>query len=301
VLGLIYASEPLLTYVYIRHMTRLASTGVRNLKVGDRTGWWSDNPIHLRGGATLCVCLSLSLSLLVSIVTVTHGIYTRCAHILYTQDAVFRKLLEREIAFYDRTGPGEIGSYLSQVCFSVLNVCVGGFVEEIGGCLEIDGSDETMGQRGGSPYSLAPTGAASDVVWLPDPILSVPRFHKPSPACIRPTHAAHTQTQTHEQDLSGLKDIMYGNLQRDRGLRAVLEAVIGTLLLFKLQPRLGALFSLVIPTVATVTVRVVCVCRGRRGANYGKWVYLYACVCVCCVRGGGIVRQPTHSHIPTHT
>ncbi len=27
---------------------------------------------------------------------------------------MFRKLLEREIPFYDRTGPGEIGSYLSQ-------------------------------------------------------------------------------------------------------------------------------------------------------------------------------------------
>lgn len=34
VLGFIYASEPLLTFVYIRHMTRLASNGVRNLKVG---------------------------------------------------------------------------------------------------------------------------------------------------------------------------------------------------------------------------------------------------------------------------
>ena len=33
ILGLIYASEPLLTFVYIRHMTRLASNGVRNLKV----------------------------------------------------------------------------------------------------------------------------------------------------------------------------------------------------------------------------------------------------------------------------
>ena len=57
------------------------------------------------------------------------------------------------------------------------------------------------------------------------------------------------------QDLSGLKDILYNNLQRDRGLRAVLEAVTGTMLLLKLQPRLGALFSLVIPSVATITVR----------------------------------------------
>lgn len=32
ILGFIYASEPLLTFVYIRHMTRLASNGVRNLK-----------------------------------------------------------------------------------------------------------------------------------------------------------------------------------------------------------------------------------------------------------------------------
>ena len=66
------------------------------------------------------------------------------------------------------------------------------------------------------------------------------------------------------QDLSGLKDILYGNLQRDRGLRAILEAVLGTALLLKLQPRLGALFSLVIPSVATVTVR----------ACVGAWVLI---------------------------
>lgn len=34
---------------------------------------------------------------------------------LQLQEAVFGKLLEREVAFYDRTGVGEIGSYLSQV------------------------------------------------------------------------------------------------------------------------------------------------------------------------------------------
>lgn len=55
-------------------------------------------------------------------------------------------------------------------------------------------------------------------------------------------------------------DILYGNLQRDRGLRAILEAIVGTILLFKLQPRLGLLFSLVIPSVATITVR----CKQRR-------------------------------------
>lgn len=67
-----------------------------------------------------------------------------------------------------------------------------------------------------------------------------------------PPPPTHTHTK---QDLSGLKDILYNNLQRDRGLRAVLEAVTGTMLLLKLQPRLGALFSLVIPSVATITVR----------------------------------------------
>lgn len=120
-LALIYTSEPLLTWVYIRHMTGLFSKGVMNLK-----------------------------------------------------DAVFTKLLEQEVEFFDKAGPGEITSYLSQ-------------------------------------------------------------------------------------DISGLKDILYGNLQRDRGLRAILEAIVGTVLLFKLQPRLGLLFSLVIPSVATITAQL-----GRR-------------------------------------
>ncbi len=73
---------------------------------------------------------------------------------------------------------------------------------------------------------------------------------------------------------------MYGNLQRDRGLRAVLEAVIGTLLLFKLQPRLGLLFSVVIPSVATITVRCA----------LGSWW------------GGGSMTIMAHIHTPhTHT
>ncbi|EWM21992.1 abc transporter b family member 28 [Nannochloropsis gaditana] len=91
--------------------------------------------------------------------------------VLNLKNAVFTRLLEQDVAFFDRAGPGEITSYLSQ-------------------------------------------------------------------------------------DISGLKDILYGNLQRDRGLRALLEAVVGTILLFKLQPRLGLVFSLVIPTVATITVSI---------------------------------------------
>ncbi len=37
-LALIYTSEPLLTWVYIRHMTGLFSKGVMNLKVGQKGG-----------------------------------------------------------------------------------------------------------------------------------------------------------------------------------------------------------------------------------------------------------------------
>lgn len=69
----------------------------------------------------------------------------------------------------------------------------------------------------------------------------------------------HVTLNPTPQDISGLKDILYGNLQRDRGLRAILEAVVGTVLLLKLQPKLGLLFSLVIPSVATVTAQL-----GRR-------------------------------------
>lgn len=39
-------------------------------------------------------------------------------HFNLLQEAVFGKLLEREIAFYDRTGVGEVGSYLSQVRYT---------------------------------------------------------------------------------------------------------------------------------------------------------------------------------------
>ena len=39
-LGLIYTAEPLLTWLYIRHMTRLFSNGVKNLKVGGWVGGW---------------------------------------------------------------------------------------------------------------------------------------------------------------------------------------------------------------------------------------------------------------------
>jgi ABC-type multidrug transport system fused ATPase/permease subunit len=43
--------------------------------------------------------------------------------------------------------------------------------------------------------------------------------------------------------------------QRDRGIRAVLEALGGVALLFQLQFKLACLFSLVIPTIATITAR----------------------------------------------
>lgn len=46
------------------------------------------------------------------------------------------------------------------------------------------------------------------------------------------------------------KQAVQGNLQRDRGLRAVMETVCGLAVLVKLSPRLAWVFGLVIPFVA---------------------------------------------------
>ncbi|CAN0455499.1 unnamed protein product [Hapterophycus canaliculatus] len=46
------------------------------------------------------------------------------------------------------------------------------------------------------------------------------------------------------------KQAVQGNLQRDRGLRAVLETVCGLAVLVKLSPRLAWVFGLVIPFAA---------------------------------------------------
>ena len=126
-----------------------------------------------------------------------------------SQDAVFTKLLEQEVEFYDKAGPGEITSYLSQ---------------DISG---LKGKESERERE--KKYSRA----------------RPPKNHK--------AHLQHTLTLSQPFSYSQ-PDILYGNLQRDRGLRAILEAIVGTILLFKLQPRLGLLFSLVIPSVATITV-----------------------------------------------
>lgn len=46
------------------------------------------------------------------------------------------------------------------------------------------------------------------------------------------------------------KQAVQGNLQRDRGLRAVMETVCGLAVLVKLSPRLAWVFGLVIPFAA---------------------------------------------------
>lgn len=52
------------------------------------------------------------------------------------------------------------------------------------------------------------------------------------------------------------KQAVQGNLQRDRGLRAVMETVCGLAVLVKLSPRLAWVFGLVIPFAAWGLVSV---------------------------------------------
>lgn len=153
-----------------------------------------------------------------------HSIYPNFSNL--RQDAVFTKLLEQEVEFYDKAGPGEITSYLSQ---------------------DISGLKGKECTEGG--------------IWH---IGMQIKMHTPARA--PKTHEAHFLTQYHTNSslLTFSLDILYGNLQRDRGLRAILEAIVGTILLFKLQPRLGLLFSLVIPSVATITV-----CSRKRDGSRG--------------------------------
>jgi ABC transporter transmembrane region len=51
-------------------------------------------------------------------------------------------------------------------------------------------------------------------------------------------------------DIAAVRTVVSTNLQKDRGLRAVLEASLGLVVLTVLQPRLAWIFGLVIPTVA---------------------------------------------------
>lgn len=51
-------------------------------------------------------------------------------------------------------------------------------------------------------------------------------------------------------DILAVKSAVQGNLQKDRGLRAMLEMVFGLVVLVKLSPRLAWLFALVIPTAS---------------------------------------------------
>lgn len=154
--------------------------------------------------AWVCLIESVQLHILIFL-----SIYSCLQNCIY-QDAVFTKLLEQEVEFYDKAGPGVLTSYLSQ---------------------DISG---LKGEEEGETHirARAPPNQQSTSL----------------------THAHSSPFITHKPD------ILYGNLQRDRGLRAILEAIVGTVLLFKLQPRLGLLFSLVIPSVATITVSL----RGER-------------------------------------
>jgi ATP-binding cassette, subfamily B (MDR/TAP), member 10 len=51
-------------------------------------------------------------------------------------------------------------------------------------------------------------------------------------------------------DIAAVRTVVSTNLQKDRGLRAVLEASLGLVVLTVLQPRLAWIFGLVIPVVA---------------------------------------------------
>ncbi|CAM9838413.1 unnamed protein product, partial [Discosporangium mesarthrocarpum] len=51
-------------------------------------------------------------------------------------------------------------------------------------------------------------------------------------------------------DIREVKAVIQGNLQRDRGIRAVLETVFGMAVLLALSPRLAWIFVLLIPCVA---------------------------------------------------
>jgi len=52
------------------------------------------------------------------------------------------------------------------------------------------------------------------------------------------------------RDMFEIKKAMTGNLQRDRGLRAILEVVFGFIILFALSPQLAAVFFFVVPLTA---------------------------------------------------
>lgn len=69
-------------------------------------------------------------------------------------------------------------------------------------------------------------------------------------------------------DVLAVKAAVQGNLQRDRGLRAVLETVFGLGVLLKLSPRLAWVFAVVIPIAAWGLVRASERERGTEGESY---------------------------------
>ena len=58
-------------------------------------------------------------------------------------------------------------------------------------------------------------------------------------------------------DVMAVKESIQGNLQRDRGLRAVMESICGLLVLVVLSPRLAWIFWMAIPLTAWGLVRGV--------------------------------------------
>lgn len=63
-----------------------------------------------KGGVSAWVCLFESAQLHILIFLSIYSCLQNCIY----QDAVFTKLLEQEVEFFDKAGPGEITSYLSQ-------------------------------------------------------------------------------------------------------------------------------------------------------------------------------------------
>lgn len=65
-------------------------------------------------------------------------------------------------------------------------------------------------------------------------------------------------------DVMAVKAAIQGNLQRDRGLRAVMETSFGLLILVVLSPRLAWIFGIIIPLTAWGLVR-----GGKQGFPLG--------------------------------
>lgn len=75
------------------------------------------------------------------------------------------------------------------------------------------------------------------------------------PSCCCPFPPSNKLSAAVTTDVMAVKAAIQGNLQRDRGLRAVMETSLGLLILVVLSPRLAWIFGMVIPLTAWGLVR----------------------------------------------